>query len=223
MVRIFISCFILVFLNIDLHARWATLQDSSIKIIKSNTDITVNKDYTYESTIEFLDEILKEQGRQYYSKYTFQYDIKREKINILEAYTIFENKKYTVNQNEIENKPLASEADALAEYGQISIAFPKVVVGAKIYLKYRKKVINPSPPEYFDYFLSFGEGGYAENDNVTINSAIPLYSYVNDPNKVLEIKNENEKNQSTKTLIINQKEAFTSDLVDEPSSGAINP
>ena len=58
MVRIFISCFILVFLNIDLHARWATLQDSSIKIIKSNTDITVNKDYTYESTIEFLDEIL---------------------------------------------------------------------------------------------------------------------------------------------------------------------
>ena len=93
MVRIFISCFILVFLNIDLHARWATLQDSSIKIIKSNTDITVNKDYTYESTIEFLDEILKEQGRQYYSKYTFQYDIKREKIDILEAYTIFENKK----------------------------------------------------------------------------------------------------------------------------------
>jgi predicted transglutaminase-like cysteine proteinase len=222
MVRIFISCFVLVFLSIDSNARWATLQDSSIRIIESNANITVNKDYTYESTIEFLDEILKEQGRQYYSKYTFQYDIKREKIDILEAYTIFENKKYIVGESEIENKPLASEANALAEYGQISIAFPKVVVGAKIYLKYRKKVINPSPPEYFDYFLSFGEGGYSENNNVTINSAIPLYSYVNDPNKVLEIKSENEKNQSTKKLIIKQKKPFTSDLVDEPSSGSIN-
>jgi hypothetical protein len=63
MVRIFISCFVLVFLSIDSNARWATLQDSSIRIIESNANITVNKDYTYESTIEFLDEILKEQGR----------------------------------------------------------------------------------------------------------------------------------------------------------------
>ena len=160
MIRILISCFILVFLSTNLHARWSTLQDSSIKTIYENVNISINKDYTYESTVESLDEILKEQGRANYSKYTFQYDIKREKIEILKAYTIFEGKKYIVTEKEIENKPLASEAAALAEYGQISIAFPKVVVGAKIYLKYKVKVSDLAIPEYFVNFFSFGKGGY---------------------------------------------------------------
>ena len=223
MIRILISCFILVFLSTNLHARWSTQQDASIKIIYDNTNISINKDYTYESTVESLGEILKEQGRENYSKYTFQYDIKREKIEILKAYTIFEGKKYIVTEKEIENKPLASEANALAEYGQISIAFPKVVVGAKIYLRYKIKVNSASPPEYFDNLFSFGKGGYLENATVTIDSAIPLYSLVNDPSGVLDIKSDNKKNQPTKKLIINLKKSFISNLVDEPRYGAINP
>ena len=83
MIRILISCFILVFLSTNLHARWSTQQDASIKIIYDNTNISINKDYTYESTVESLGEILKEQGRENYSKYTFQYDIKREKIEVI--------------------------------------------------------------------------------------------------------------------------------------------
>ncbi len=223
MVRILISCFALVFLNTNLHARWSTLQDSPIKIIYENVNISINKDYTYESTAESLHEILKEQGRENYSKYTFQYDIKRKKIEILEAYTIFEGKKYIVTEKEIENKPLASEAAALAEYGQISIAFPKVVVGAKIYLKYKVKVSDLAIPEYFGNFFSFGKGGYLENGTVTIDSAIPLYSLINDPNGVLDIKSDNKKNQFTKKFIINLKKPFISDLIDEPRNGDINP
>ena len=223
MIRILISCFILVFLSTNLHARWSTLQDSSIKTIYENANISINKDYTYESTVESLDEILKEQGRANYSKYTFQYDIKREKIEILKAYTIFEGKKYIVTEKEIENKPLASEAAALAEYGQISIVFPKVVVGAKIYLKYKVKVSDLAIPEYFGNFFSFGKGGYLENGTVTIDSAIPLYSLINDPNGVLDIKSDNKKNQFTKKFIINLKKPFISDLIDEPRNGDINP
>ena len=67
-------------------------RNSSIKTIYGNVNISINKDYTYESTVESLDEILKEQGRANYSKYTFQYDIKREKIEILKAYTILKVK-----------------------------------------------------------------------------------------------------------------------------------
>ncbi|MFQ3307575.1 MAG: hypothetical protein ACI8ZF_000831 [Candidatus Midichloriaceae bacterium] len=222
MLRIFISVLFLCFFNIDLQARWKTLEDSSIKVIYDNVDISIHKDYTSDTKIEFLEEILKEQGRGRYSKYIFQYDMKREKIEILEAYTIFNDKKYIVKAAEIEDKPLASVANALAEYGQISIAFPKVVVGAKIYLKYKIKTIKASIPKYFGEFISFGGGGYYENQNITINSEIPLYMHVNDPDKVLEIKGDNKKDKPSKKFTIRLKKPFISDLIDEPTDGDIN-
>ena len=77
-------------------------------------------------------------------------------------------------------------------------------------------------PEYFGDFFSFGKGGYLENSTITIDSAIPLYSLVNDPNSVLEIKSDS-KNQPTKKLIINLKKPFTSDLIHESGDGDINP
>ncbi len=222
MVRVFIYCLILILSTITLHARWATLEDSSIKTMYENVNINVNKDYTHETTIEFLDEILKEQGRRGFSKFIFEYDLKREKVEILEAYTIFEGKKYVVKKSEIEDKPLASEASAIAEYGQISIAFPKIVVGAKVYLRYKVIVNNLAIPDYFSNFFSFGKGGYFEKFNVAINSEIPLYIYKNDPYEVLEIKKKNQENKSVESITINQIRPFTNDLIDEPSSGAIN-
>lgn len=222
MFRIFICCFVLILSTATTHARWATLEDSSIKTIYNNTNISINKDYTHETTVEFLEEILKEQGREKFSKFIFVYDLKREKIKILEAYTIFKGKKYIVQKHEIEDKPLASEASAIAEYGQISIAFPKVVVGAKIYLKYKIIVNNLAIPEYFDDFFSFGRGGYFEKSNVTINSKIPLYVHKNDPYELLDIKEKNQEKKLVESITINQKRPFTNDLIDEPSSGAIN-
>ena len=126
--------------------------------------------------------------------------IKREKVEILEAYTIFEGKKYVVKKSEIEDKPLASEASAIAEYGQISIAFPKAVVGAKIYLKYKTKVYDLAIPDYFSNFFSFGRGGYYEKSHVSINSEIPLYIHKNDPHEILDVKNEYKKDRSIKSI-----------------------
>ena len=222
MFRIFIYCLVLILSIATTHARWATLEDLSIKTIYENVNIDVNKDYTYETTVEFLDEILKEQGRENFSKFVYEYDLKREKVEILEAYTIFEGKKYTVKNHEIEDKPLASEANAIAEYGQISIAFPKVVVGARIYLKYRVITKSPSPPEYFSTTFSFGRDGYFEKSNVKINSNVPLYIYKNDPYEILDIKNEYQKDKSVRSITINQKRPFTNDLIDEPRGGKIN-
>ena len=92
MVRVFIYCLILILSTITLHARWATLEDSSIKTMYENVNINVNKDYTHETTIEFLDEIIKEQGRRGFPKFIFECDLKREKVKILEAYTILKVK-----------------------------------------------------------------------------------------------------------------------------------
>jgi hypothetical protein len=79
-----------------------------------------------------------------------------------------------------------------------------------------------SIPEYFSDFFSFGRGGYYEKSHVNINSEIPLYIHKNDLHEILDIKNEYKKDKSIKSITINQKRPFTNDLIDEPSSGAIN-
>ena len=44
MFRIFIYCLVLILSIATTHARWATLEDSSIKTLYDNTNILINKD-----------------------------------------------------------------------------------------------------------------------------------------------------------------------------------
>lgn len=133
---VYILCFIII-ANFA-QARWANYDLASTRTDIYNHEIKVNKNGTYEEIKEEKFEVLKESGRDSAAHYTIHYNTDSEKINIIEAKTIYKGKEYKVDKKFIEDKPLASAANGFDQTNQILLAFPKTEIGAKIYIKYKK-------------------------------------------------------------------------------------
>ena len=121
-IRFIICLLYIVIFNSKSHAKWANLNQASLKVSKYNVDIKVKEDVTYEEIIENEMEILKEDSRDMASQYKFHYDGDSEKITILEAKTITQGKEYKISSDLIEDKPLASASNGFDQYRQILLA-----------------------------------------------------------------------------------------------------
>ncbi|WP_161791855.1 DUF3857 domain-containing protein [Candidatus Jidaibacter acanthamoebae] len=201
------------------EARWATYDDASIEINKYNVIETVNKDGTNESIIEEEKTILKEHGRDYAANYVIKYNGDSSKVTILEAKTIYQGKEYKVDQDMIEDKPLASSHQGFDQQRQILIAYPKAEIGAKIYIKY--KISENKVPLANTYFSRaiFGLQGYEKESNIEIRSELPLKYYANDPNKALKITQLKENNLSV--IKIKLIKPLYTETIGEPTENTI--
>ena len=72
-----------------MHARWATVDDANVEILRYDRDITVNKDGTAKEVITIEAKILNEAGRAEHSTYTNIYNHDSAKFEVLSAKTIY--------------------------------------------------------------------------------------------------------------------------------------
>ena len=217
----FIICILsIVFLNNVSIAKWASVEDASIKISKYNITLKVKKDGTYEKIVENEMEILKENSRDMASQYKLYYDGDSEKITILEAKTISQGKEYKISQDLIEDKPLASAHNGFDQYRQILLAFPKIEIGSKIYIKYKLDVSKPYLNNFFSDLTYFGNRELITNANIRLSSEIPLHIKVNDPEHALKIYKDKENNFHNMEISLNKD--LYQEAINEPYNGIVN-
>src|SRR3989304_895624 len=102
-----LSLFLWAIILTPAQAKWATPADAVTKNSYAK-EITINSNGTYEMTVEAKKEILTELGRDMAANITLYYTGDSEKIEILNAETVYKGKKYPLDKNLIEDKPLAS-------------------------------------------------------------------------------------------------------------------
>lgn len=219
MLRVICVLYLIVTANIS-HAKWAGFEEASIKIDINNQNIIVKKDGTFETIIEESFEILKESGRDKAAHYTLYYDGDSQKIEVLEAKTIYQGKEYPIDPKFIEDKPLASSSDGFDQHHQMLLAFPKIEIGSKIYLKYKKTVNKPPLANYFSWFFEFGSKEWLASTNINLKSEMPLHVLINDPNNSLIIKKDKE--DDFHNLEINLNKEIYKNTINEPENGIDN-
>lgn len=176
------------------YARFESLEDAGISYELYNRDVKIHKDGTSEDIVEIKASILKEDARGHVAKFPLHYNEGLEKIEIIEAKTIFDGVEYKVSEDMIEDKPIANNRPGFDDIKQISISFPHPEISAQIYLKYRHKFHKARVDNEFTSSYYFGTGGaYWKKSKVSINSEIDLQKKVNDPGGNLSVKTEDVK------------------------------
>lgn len=220
MLRVFCFLFLIITANTS-NAKWAGYEEADIKRTLNNYSISIKKDGSSENISEEEFEILKESGRDYAAHYTLFYDGDSEKIEIIEAKTIYQGKEYPIDPKFIEDKPLASASDGFDQMHQILLAFPKVEIGSKIYLKWKTTHTKSPLANFFADFFDFGKNEWTTNANLKLNSELPLHILVNDPENSLKITKDKEDNFQNLEISLT-KEIYKS-TINEPQNGIENP
>ena len=65
------------------YGRWASYEDAALEVEFCNTNLSVNKDGTYEYIVERQEKILKEQARNYAVSYRLNYNSDSSALTIL--------------------------------------------------------------------------------------------------------------------------------------------
>lgn len=212
---------LLVFLiNYSAQGRWSNYEDAPVEIKFYNNDISINQDGTSEEITEMHAKILKESGRSEFSQYRLTYNNYSSQISILEAKTIYNGQEYVVSKDMIEDKPLASFGQGFDQLNQITISFPKVELGAEIYLKYKFVETKVPVDNFYGTTLFYGTEGYCQASSTKINSKLPLNIKVNDPKGVLKVITNAESNFHSAEIIL-EKPVYNQ-LTNESSEGILN-
>jgi hypothetical protein len=203
-------------------ARWASFEDASMKSWRSE-EVTIDETGRLDALVEMHAEILKEPGRAFAAHYNLTYNGANTKIEIIEAKTIYQGKEYKLEKRYIEDKPLASSVSGFDQFRQILLAFPKPEIGAKIYLKYKYIGKRAVVENFYSGIFTFGDGMWMEKESLKLQSKIPLYMFVNDPENILQIKKDNsDKNDSFYNLEIKLSRPLYKGVIGEPEDNVLN-
>lgn len=208
------------FINYSAQGRWSNYEDAPVEIKFCNTSITINQDGTSEQIAEMHAKILKESGRSQFSHYRLSYNNYSAQISILEAKTVYNGQEYVVSKDMIEDKPLASFGQGFDQLNQITISFPKVELGAEIYLKYKLVKTKVPVDNFYGTTFFYGTDGYLQADHTKINSKLPLNIKVNDPKGVLKVITDAESDFHSAEIIL-EKPVYNQ-LTNEPGQGILN-
>lgn len=175
------------------QARWATPEEAPVEYDLYSRTITTQADGRSEEVVEQQIKIINETGRNEFGTQRMYYNGNIEEIEIIEAKTVIDGKEYKVAPEMIETKPLASPISGFDQMFQVLISYPQAAPGSTLYLKY-KTIIKKQPlPNYYDNNFFFGREGVWKKSKVTLKSKLPLNIKVNDPNKVLKVKESKDK------------------------------
>ena len=186
--RIFVFTLIL-FITVPAAARWATKEDAIYKVNFERRTITIRKDASATTIVERQIEILKDQARVDQGLMRISYDGTTSQFRVLKAYTINGDKEKYVAAKDIETKPLASSGPGFDVINQVTIAFPDVKVGSKLYIKSEEVESRSRIPELFLYHTHL-YGEWLEEFSLRFKSEIPLYVHRYDPEDRIDIKAE---------------------------------
>ena len=118
--------------------------------------VKVNKDGSYEEVEELTVLIRSQQAIDARSKASIPFSSDKEKVDILEAYTILpDGKKQMVEPTAIRTVDDDVNADSFSDQKYKVIIFPNVKVGSRVYYKQKTTVHTPTYPNHFYYTHHF--------------------------------------------------------------------
>ncbi|WP_322497475.1 DUF3857 domain-containing protein [Candidatus Cyrtobacter comes] len=200
----------------SLFARWATRDDMEIEYEEYKHILNIDEDGSYRIEKTQKINLLREGAREIFAHYVMYYNA-NEELDIIDAYTIVNGEKYSVDKNLIERKPLASEAHGFDQRYQVSIPFPRAEVGASVYLKSTFSSRTAPVKGHYSFLISFGSNRWWKDLDVEIYSKKPLYIKENNPNKFLKIDKKNQK-----FIKIKLAKPFAESIVNDVVAGALN-
>ena len=206
-------CF--VFASVTASARWADKSSASLRYDLWRSVLKVNKDGSYSNDMEFKVKILKDSAVDSFINFLLTYNEQSQKLTILSAKTITNGKTFLVESKFIEDKPLASAPSGFDQIRQVLISFPKVEVGSEVYMRYRYEYKTAPYEGFFSYSQIFSEAWFAKAE-VRIESALPLYYKLNDPQKFFKISYKARSGKTYK-LQLKLKRSLFKKIVDERS------
>ncbi len=206
-------------------ARWANLNDFAMETEKFTRHIEVNKDGIATTRSEVHAKITKEEAKRIWAHFPIPYNANSSKIKILEAKTIVNGKEYPVNANQIEDKPIASNVSFFDQKNQIILAYPHLENNATVVLKTITTNTHTALENFYSNSFTFHTFGYSKSNNIYIRSKLPLYVAVNDPEKILTIKQTTEQENKNKIYLIeiNQNKPYGKSIINEGAQQALNP
>lgn len=201
------------------QARWATEDDADSAIERIERTYDINEDGSFTSNTSILYEILKEDGRRH-SNYRHVYNSRASRFKVLEAYTLNGAEKVKVESQFIEDKPQASRVTGFDDMNLVTVAFPKVAVGSKIFFRYEEDRHETAVPGHFSTRFRFGDEVLMKSAVVTFRSKSPLFFEKNDPHGQIEVKQES--SGDSHVLKVNLTKPAFIRTADEPNP-SINP
>ncbi len=180
-----LSGLLVFFLCSSSYARWVQPPEAASRINFERWRYRVNKDGTYALTVERQLEILKDNARTDQGLTRLTFDSRSSDFELLEAKTINPDGDHEVRKEHIEVKPLASAGPGFDEHRQITIAYPRVEVGSKLFYRYRRDIKKTGVRGLFSETFSFGWNELVEQGELAFESDIPLYHELVDPNGAL--------------------------------------
>ncbi len=188
-------------------ARWLKPSEVSERFNYINIDMYINKDATFSEISEEEVEVLTESGRNSNTIRNISYNSDTTKIEILEAKTFLGNKEFIVDKSKIVFKDQKNASSGFDSTKIVSIAYPNVIIGSRLYLKYKTTVFKTAIDNFFSQTYSFGTRSFEKAGTINIVSEVPLFIEKIDPHKILTTKN-NKKNNLYSYQIKLEKEAL---------------
>ncbi len=198
------------------NAIWITREDTTHDINFYNKDIEINSDGTYSEITEIKVTLTKEDQPENIVTNPITYNPEISKIKVLNAYTLFEGKKYIIKHSDIEDKSIASTVEGLTNINQVLIKFPNIKKGSELYIKYILKVNKTLVPNLYSKILSYNFNGYLQSSNIKFTSKIPLFLEKNELTNILDIKET--KSSGKQVIVIKTKEPYLIGVMNEQYS-----
>jgi hypothetical protein len=189
-------------------ARWAEPSEASYAVNFERRTYKIRKDGSATITIETQIEILKDSARESQGLTRFTYDSSISSVKILEAKTIDKDGTFDVPKQDREDKPLASRGAGFDVINQVTIAFPRVNVGSKLYMKTEETQRRAIIPGYF-FTLQALWGRSYQSYSLDVESEIPIYFDAHDPEGFLDVKT------SAKKIHVTLKRPYFKSVVEE--------
>lgn len=171
-----------------LDARFATESETDSTIESYIEEYNIHKDGSFTVTVESTTLLKTEAARDQQSKMMLTYREGVEKIAVLEAKTITNNKTYNVQKKHIEDKQLASSSNGFEDKRQVIVAFPKAEVGSRLYAKIKITSHLMITKNHFYTVLSPLNESWTKKYKMVIKSKIPLFYKVHDPFCIMDMK-----------------------------------
>jgi hypothetical protein len=178
--------------TLNAEARWSIPAEAGHVVNFEHRTYKIRKDGSATITTETQIEILKDSARESQGLTRFTYDASTSSLRILEAKTINKDGSFDVPKQDREDKPLASRGAGFDVINQVTIGFPRVNVGSKIYLKTEEIQNRATIPGYF-FSLHSLWGSSIQSYTVDIESERPIYVNAHDPEGFLKIESSDKK------------------------------
>lgn len=198
-------------------SRWANLNDAEMEIKSINQTIYIDNEGKSDHIYELQAKLLKEKSKFIWDKYTIFYNKNTTKAEILEAYTLVDNKKYFITTEKIVPKPISSNVQYSDKQTQLLIPYSNLKAGTIVYLKSKLTDLVPQFNEFYSAHFTFGHPFYTHSEKIHITSELPLHISTNDPNQLLNIHHTTKKHRNKKIyfLEINQDKPIYKNIVEE--------